>query len=254
MERPLWNTGRTFFLGLLSGNPKNTSADYTRNCSKLRTFSSIIDRKGKIRNIWHENVQRGRAMKLNKFFCIDTLWGASIVFFILRNAYALGTPLPRAMFPLCFKFLLIWGAVIFLFELLPQRSNRLETFDLLSSEYDSSTMPEIMYIRSRGTFGRDERYITDLSGHVYFTIKSRAFARDNRRRRIYNVYRGFDEAIGTVSKYRVGASRLHEFTLRIDGRAYHAEFNLGSEGHPTQFITDPYGFDFAGRGGICAYD
>ena len=49
-------------------------------------------------------------MRVNKSFCVHSLWVASIIFFILRIMYVIGIPLSEAMFLLFFKILLIWSA------------------------------------------------------------------------------------------------------------------------------------------------
>ena len=46
-------------------------------------------------------------MRVNKSFCVHSLWVASIIFFILRIMYVIGIQLSEAMFLLFFKILLM---------------------------------------------------------------------------------------------------------------------------------------------------
>lgn len=143
-------------------------------------------------------------MRLNKSFCVHSLWVASIILFMLRIMYVIGIPLPEAMLPLFFKILLIWSAVVLVIELLPQRSNRLEYFHFCNGASKSDIIPETMYIRSRHAFDREERYIVDLRGNIYYQIKTQRSIRNMNRIRVLDVYRGCEEKIGTVLRMKRG--------------------------------------------------
>ena len=142
-------------------------------------------------------------MRVNKSFCVHSLWVASIIFFILRIMYVIGIQLSEAMFLLFFKILLMWSAVVLVIELQPQRSNRLEQFQFCDSASESDPIPETMYIRSRHTFDREERYIVDLSGNIYYQIKTQRSIRNMNQIRVLDVYRGCEEKIGTVLIFAV---------------------------------------------------
>ena len=129
-------------------------------------------------------------MRVNKSFCVHSLWVASIIFFILRIMYVIGIPLSEAVFLLFFKILLIWSAVVLVIELLPQRSNRLEYFHLCNGASELDPIPETMYIRSRHAFDREERYIVDLRGNIYYQIKTQRSIRNMNQIRVLDVYRG----------------------------------------------------------------
>lgn len=192
-------------------------------------------------------------MRLNKSFCVHSLWVASIILFMLRIMYVIGIPLPEAMLPLFFKILLIWSAVVLVIELLPQRSNRLEYFHFCNGASKSDIMPETMYIRSRHAFDREERYIVDLRGNIYYQIKTQRSIRNMNRIRVLDVYRGCEEKIGTVLRYRLGISELYRYTLKIWNHTYCAEIELGNEKRQYQSNTEPYIFQFNGHNGLSAY-
>ena len=99
-------------------------------------------------------------MRVNKSFCVHSLWVASIIFFILRIMYVIGIQLSEAMFLLFFKILLMWSAVVLVIELQPQRSNRLEQFQFCDSASRIPFLKQCIFVPGIHLTGKSDISLT----------------------------------------------------------------------------------------------
>ena len=139
-----------------------------------------------------------------------------------------------------FIMLLLFSFITFFIDLVPKKSETaVEDLKLLPDEDYSEPIKEHMYIRSGRYKNKEERYITDLEGHVYYRIKVHRYWYEVQK---YDVYRGYGDKIAQIIRYRRGKSELYKYVLKINGKEYHAE--IFSQADNTQTEEAPYIFDF----------
>lgn len=139
-----------------------------------------------------------------------------------------------------FIMLLLISFITFVIDLVPEKSvTAAEDLELLLDEDYSAPMKDHMYIRSGRYQNKEERYITDLDGHVYYRIKVHRYGYEVQK---YDVYRGYNNRIAQIIRYRRGKSELYKYVLKINGKEYHAE--IFSQADNTQTEEAPYIFDF----------
>lgn len=180
------------------------------------------------------------------------LWGAAIIMFVLRVLYLTGIQIPGNIFPTLLKILLIWSGLIFVSQLFPPSENKLERFHFLSEECAPNNIRETMYIRARCAAGREERYLVDLYGHVYYRIISHYGMQNAGRLRIFDVFQGNETRIGTIHRNKLGCSDM-QYMLTLQNQTYYAEIQLGDRKEVHLSNSEPYIFQFNDYGGISAY-
>ena len=187
---------------------------------------------------------------------ISILWAASAIFIFLCGISTFCFPLPAIFISLFFKILVFSCIFIFIIELIPKKNtfDAVKDLNLLPDESYYGPIRENMYIRSRHCFGKEERYVLDLEGHVYYKFVSRRRILNYNRWRRFNIYCGFSKKIGTVLRYRVGKSELYRYKLKIGTEEFHARITLGDRKGLDLPDSEPYIFQFNSNNTFVVYN
>ena len=186
---------------------------------------------------------------------ISFLWAASAIFIFLCGVSTFFSPLPESLMSEFFKILIFLCLIIFMIGLIPGKNafDAVKDLELLPDEDYSGPIRENMYIRSRHCFGKEERYVLDLKGHVFYKFVSHRRILNYNRRRKFDIYGGSCKKIGTVLRYRVGKSELYQYILKIGAEEYHARITLGDRKDFILSDSEPYIFQFNSNNSFVVY-
>lgn len=169
-----------------------------------------------------------------------SLWMLSGIYIVICGIPLLGIQSFKIFNRMFFIMLLLFSFLTFVIDLVPKKSvTAVEDLELLPDEDYSEPIKEHMYIRSERYKNKEERYITDLEGHVYYKIKIHRYGYETQK---YDVYRCYNNKMAQIIRYRRGKSELYKYVLKINGKEYHAE--IFSQADDTLTEESPYIFDF----------
>lgn len=179
------------------------------------------------------------------------LWICSAIFIVLRGLTILGLFIPEKVFLILFLLLLV-SSIFFPMIFIVYNKKHL---NVNVSENCKEELPgeikENMFIRSNRRFGKEERYILDLEGHVYYKLLCKRVPL-KKYTWIFDIYDSNNKKIGMGKRYwegkrKIGPVKEYKFMAKIDNEIYESEISFDNRKELALPDSMPYIFQYNSR-------